>query len=324
MNPEMDAVLKGEQKWACIQGDALAVMQSMADDSVSFLMTSPPYERARLYLEDGSDLGIARDTEAWVSWMLSICHEARRICRGLCVFVVEGQTRQYRYSCSPFLLMADLHRAGFHLRKPPIYKRVGIPGSGGPDFLRNDWEPCLVFSKGGKLLWSDNSAMGHPPKWAPGGEMSHRVKDGHRRNKWGSAGGTGMRLANGERRSHFPHGHGGTPRKPDGSREPQPYEPPLLANPGNIIDCKAGGGHMGNDLAHENEAPYPESLVEFFIRSFAPPDGIVFDPFCGSGTTLSVAIQWGRRALGCDLRKSQVELTQRRCRGAQPPLFVEG
>ena len=238
MTPELEAVLSGEQKWGVIQGDALAVMQTMPDDSVGMVMTSPPYERARLYLEDGSDLGIARDTEEWVSWLLPICHEARRICRGLCVFVVEGQTRNYRYSCSPFLLMADLHRAGFHLRKPPIYKRTGIPGSGGPDFLRNDFELAVCFSKGGKLPWSDNTAMGHPPKWAPGGEMSNRGKDGSRangRDKWGMVGGTGMRKANGERRAH---GHNGTPRKSDGSREVQPYEPPVLANPGNIIEIQ--------------------------------------------------------------------------------------
>jgi hypothetical protein len=36
--------------------------------------------------------------------------------------------------------MAALHEAGFKLRKPPIFQRVGIPGSGGPDWLRNDYE----------------------------------------------------------------------------------------------------------------------------------------------------------------------------------------
>ena len=35
---------------------------------------------------------------------------------------------------------ADLKRAGFNMRKPPVFHRVGIPGSGGPDWLRNDYE----------------------------------------------------------------------------------------------------------------------------------------------------------------------------------------
>ena len=33
-----------------------------------------------------------------------------------------------------------------------------------------------VIGREGKLPWSDNTACGHPPKWAPGGEMSHRLK----------------------------------------------------------------------------------------------------------------------------------------------------
>lgn len=99
----------------------------------------------------------------------------------------------------------------------------------------------------------------------------------------------------------------------------QCYTPPALTNPGNMIEelsdvvkCVVGGGRMGSKLAHENEAPFPESLVEFFVKSFCPPGGMVLDPFCGSGTTLSVAIRLGRNATGIDIRESQTELSRRR------------
>jgi DNA modification methylase len=69
---------------------------------------------------------------------------------------------------------------------------------------------------------------------------------------------------------------------------------------------------MGSRLAHQNEAPFPEALAEFFIRSFCPPGGVVFDPFCGSGTTAAVALRHGRNAIACDIRESQIELTCRR------------
>jgi DNA modification methylase len=69
---------------------------------------------------------------------------------------------------------------------------------------------------------------------------------------------------------------------------------------------------MGSKLAHENEAPFPELVPEWFIRSFCPPGGRVLDPFCGSGTTLAVAKRWGRDAVGIDIRESQVALTRRR------------
>jgi site-specific DNA-methyltransferase (adenine-specific) len=72
---------------------------------------------------------------------------------------------------------------------------------------------------------------------------------------------------------------------------------------------------MGDALAHENEAPFAERLVEFFVRSFCPPGGLVLDPMCGSGTSGAVALRHGRRFSGCDVRESQVRLTRQRLAG---------
>ena len=63
--------------------------------------------------------------------MVEVYRAALRVCKGLVAFVVEGRTENYSYSAGPLLLAADLRRAGITLRKPPIYKRSGIPGSGG-------------------------------------------------------------------------------------------------------------------------------------------------------------------------------------------------
>lgn len=324
------------QRWRVDQGDCIQWLDSLPADSVDLVFCSPPYEQARLYLENGQNLGIARNTEEWVSWMVEVVRACSRVCRGLIGIVCDGQTRRYRYSCAPLLLAADLHRAGFCLRKPAVYRRVGIPGSGGPDWLRNDWEPVLCITRPGKLPWSDNTACGHPPKWAPGGEMSHRLSDGQRVNQWGhpirkdgqaSGGDTpieaGRPAAKRSRPSHRTKTRKDR-RVEDGSRgsqEQQQYEPPVMANPGNVIDCSVGGGQMGSPLAHENEAPFPEQLASFFVRSFCPPGGIVVDPFSGSGTTGAVAIREGRRFLGCDLRESQVKLSRRRLSEETPSLF---
>ena len=107
----------------------------------------------------------------------------------------------------------------------------------------------------------------------------------------------------------------------DAKTESAGYDPPTLANPGNLIKCLVGGGLMGDDIAHENEAPFPESLVEFFIKSFCPENGIVCDPHSGSGTTCKVAVQWGRRFIGCDVRQSQVDLAERRMERQGTSLF---
>lgn len=349
-------------------GDCLDILGTMEPASVDLVFGSPPYVNCRTY-------GIAFDLRGqdWVDWMVARMVAMLRVSRGLVAMVVEGKTSKFRYDCTPALLMADLHRRGVHLRKPPAFYRVGIPGSGGPDWLRNDWEWIVCCTNGGKLPWSDNTAMGHPPKWAPGGAMSNRLSSGSRVNQFGSTGGgVSTRNADGSmtgkvtRPSHYnanakperddfgftPHdGEPSPAERANGKRRKAPkvaameageiqgklhaksngdemqaqaYSVPVLANPGNVIECIVGGGVMGSKLCHENEAPFPEDLAEFFIRSFCPPDGTVLDPFCGSGTTLAVAEKWGRKFIGIDVRQSQVELSTRRVAEAKRPLFPSG
>lgn len=332
-------------RWSVEQADVLNWFAAMPADSLSLVFGSPPYEAARLYLENGQDKKIARNTDSWVAWMVDVYRAAQRACRGLVAFVVEGQTKNYRYSAGPLLLAAELHRAGFNLRKPPAFARVGIPGSGGPDWLRNDYEFIICTTRPGRLLWSDPTAMGHQPKWAPGGAMSHRVSSGARVNQWGhpiaTGGTTGKRDAvtcGKPRPSHVlavtddndptlidylerPRGTA-TDGHANGDAKTvrKSYDPPKKANPGNIIRCNVGGGLMGHSLAHENEAPFPLALAEFFVRSFAPPGGLVADPFTGSGTTGHACVVHGRQFVGCDLRESQVNLARRRLSGLVPCL----
>ena len=329
MSDWANEVLHHRAKWAVTRGDCLEVMAQLPADSIDLVFGSPPYVDARLYLEGGEDLGIARGPSEWVDWMVRVYIQCLGACKGLTAMVVEGRTKNYSYDAAPAILMTRLLHFDITLRKPPIYRRVGIPGSGGPDWLRNDWEWIVCATRGGKLPWSDNTACGHPPKWAPGGEMSHRLTDGQRANRrkdpWmkrGRGNNIGGRKPSGEINKGTLHGKIISRRRQgSGEREEQQYKSTVLANPGNVIDCKVGGGAMGSNLAHENEAPFPESLAEFFVLSFCPPGGIVLDPFCGSGTTLAAAVKHGRRALGIDLRTSQVALTERRLSGVTPALF---
>ena len=307
----------GDGRAVLWQGDCLEVMHSMPDESADLVFGSPPYEVARTY---GIDFDLRG--QAWVDWMVECWREMRRVSRGVVAMVVEGQTRDFSWSATPALLMADLKRAGFFLRKPPAFQRNGIPGSGGPDWLRNDYEFVVCTSKG-RLPWSDNTACGHPPKWGPGGAMSNRLSNGARVNQWGgSAGKTRFgkkkdgSIDTNPRPSH---------RLERGNPKGSACSVPAIANPGNVINCgSVGGGRMGDPLAHESEAPFPETLAEFFVRSFCPPDGVALDPFLGSGTTAAVALKWGRRAMGIDIRQSQIDLTLRRLRKVadDAPLFV--
>jgi DNA modification methylase len=48
-------------------------------------------------------------------------------------------------------------------------------------------------------------------------------------------------------------------------------------------------------------APFPADLCRIPILATCPADGVALDPFCGTGTTMVVASQLGRRSVGIDL-----------------------
>lgn len=48
-------------------------------------------------------------------------------------------------------------------------------------------------------------------------------------------------------------------------------------------------------------APYPDELVSRCLAIGCPEDGVVLDPFAGSGTTMKVALSTGRSAIGIDI-----------------------
>jgi site-specific DNA-methyltransferase (adenine-specific)/site-specific DNA-methyltransferase (cytosine-N4-specific) len=262
---------KGDVSWDFKVGDCRSL--PYPDDHFDLVFCSPPYESQRSY----GELEFNLSGEEWVAWATDCYMECLRVCKGLVAWVVEGYTDDFAYSSTPFLLHADLHRRGVNMRKVVVYQRNGIPGTGGPDWLRNDWEPIICATKRGRLPWADNTAMGQPPK------------------------------------QNVPRA--ATNRHKDGSRKSGIYIDPEVCNPGNIISGLVGSGGMGWKDATKNEAPFPEWLAEFFVRSFCPEGGTVLDPFSGSGTTVSVAVRNGRNGVGIDARKSQVSLGQTRLRG---------
>ena len=60
----------------------------------------------------------------------------------------------------------------------------------------------------------------------------------------------------------------------------------------------------------------PVALLERIIKASSNPGDIVFDPFCGSGTTLEAAQRLGRLWIGIDSSKEAAEITQKRLKAA--------
>lgn len=59
-------------------------------------------------------------------------------------------------------------------------------------------------------------------------------------------------------------------------------------------------------------ATFPPDLITPCVLAGAPPEGIVLDPFMGSGTTAAVAISHGRQYVGCELNPEYGPLQEER------------
>jgi DNA modification methylase len=68
-------------------------------------------------------------------------------------------------------------------------------------------------------------------------------------------------------------------------------------------------------------APFPSELARRAILAGSQPGDTVLDPFMGSGTTASVAVEYGRHYVGCELNPAYETL--QRGRTMQPGLFCE-
>lgn len=74
---------------------------------------------------------------------------------------------------------------------------------------------------------------------------------------------------------------------------------PLGAKPKDVIEIPTTCNGMGEKTPHPTQKP--EELVRKFVLAASNPNDIVLDPFSGSGTTLVVAEQLGRKWVGCEI-----------------------
>lgn len=69
-------------------------------------------------------------------------------------------------------------------------------------------------------------------------------------------------------------------------------------------------------------AVMPPELVRRCVLAGCPVGGVVLDPFLGSGTVAAVALENGRRAVGCELNPEYVKLIHDRLAVVTPSLFA--
>lgn len=325
-------------------GEAKAVLRSLPADSIDCAMTSPPYWGHREYANGG--IGQESDHRDYVAHLLGVFAEVKRVLKPTGSFWLNiGDT--YDGKCLvgiPWrVALAMMDTQGWILRNDVVWHKVKGGPDNAPDKLRNVHEPVFHFVKQAKGYYYDVEPIRRNP-------MQSKVVNGRVISATGVSGvryrqqitrscvltdaekanalaaldailadvGAGhiadfrMIIRGQQRATHSDSSNvSGRAREleqrgyyflkyhPDGAKPPDVWD---------IIpeDTQNRVGHF---------APYPEELCRIPILATCPRDGIVLDPFAGTGTTMLAAFKLGRRSVGIDVSPDYIETADSRCRG---------
>lgn len=197
---------------------------------------------------------------------------------GIAIMVIQDQTKDFAKSLTSFRTIVDwVDNIGFRLFETVIYKKHGAEGAWWTKRFRVDHEYMPIFLKGGRPQYFNKEQLKIPSKH--GGKTMT---------------GCATRLTNGTTL---------TSKK-------------VTINPlkcrGTIWDYVTCGD--GTRLKHQHPATFPDKIPYDLIQCFCPENGIVLDPFMGSGTTALAAVQLERNYIGFDISQEYSALAKRRIR----------
>lgn len=255
-------------------GDCLELLKKLPEGSVNCCVTSPPYFGLRDYGVDGQ-IGLEQRAPEYVAKMVAVFDGVKRVLRDDGVLFVN---------------IGDTY-AGFKDGKFPPHSQSngnqrGMPVSGAPhrskqllemDGFRNKelmgipWRFAFAMRDAGWYLRQEII-------WAKPNYTPEKVRDRFVRSH------EHIFLFTKRDRYWF---DGDAVRIPDAQGSDK-----LRSDVWNVPVSKFKGAHF---------ATFPPALIEPCILAGCPADGVVLDPFGGSGTTAGVAVAHGRDAIICEL-----------------------
>jgi DNA modification methylase len=210
----------------------------------------------------------------------------------------------------PWMLAFALRADGWYLRQDIIWHKPNPMPESVKDRCTKAHEYIFLLSKSDKYHF-DSTAIEEPIQDVTALRMLRGVSDTHK-NVNGAPGQTkhSMNQPRSNVRKEFDSsmGGGGTSfvghsgyKKADGTLMIKPTRNKRSVWTVNTKPFK--GAHF---------AVFPEELIEPCILAGAPSNGIVLDPFMGSGTTAAMALRLGRQYLGCELNEDYKPLQDSR------------
>ncbi len=92
---------------------------------------------------------------------------------------------------------------------------------------------------------------------------------------------------------------------------------PKGKNPGDVWDINT------QPFPEAHFATFPEELVKRCILAGCPPNGVVLDPFAGSGTTGKVGEELGRSSILIELVPKYLKIIKKRCKNIKKVIYVK-
>jgi site-specific DNA-methyltransferase (adenine-specific) len=275
-------------------GDALAVLREFTADSVDCIVTSPPYWRQRNYRGKRRQVGQEKSPEDYIARLRDMFAECRRVLKptGTAWLVIGDKYEDLRQLGLPWRVALALVADGWILRADCIWHKPNAMPSPTKSRPTTDHEYIFFFVKSADYYYHADAIREPHVTFTD----ASRMRGGRRH--FGVRGGT---PENGK--------NAGSLNLHDG-RWDQAFHP-LGRNKRTVWSIplsKYRGAHF---------AVFPEPLVELCIQAGCPPQGLVLDPFLGSGTTAVVARRLGRHFLGIDAAREYCALARRRLKAAE-------
>jgi DNA modification methylase len=275
------AGVRSRVPWALINGDAKKCLEKLPDASVDCVVTSPPYYWQRDYEVDGQS-GQEDSVGAYIKNLQSVFREVQRLLkpRGL-LFLNLGDTY---YSGKGRPCGNDRKQVWRNVSREK-YRAVDRPGLRLPkkSLIGIPWRVAFALQGDG---WVIRSAV-----------------------RW---------------------------HKPKGLAEPSALDRPWGASETVFIMAKSRDyffsrkGLQGEEdvwtiaarqskKEYRHAAPFPEALVERCLACGCRRNGVVLDPYVGSGTTAKVALDRGSPVIGIDLNAEYLGIAADRIRSTRRP-----
>ena len=295
-------------EWEIITGDSLQVMRSMPAGSIDAIVTSPPYADQRTY-SPGEIGGRERfptkvnahhrarsrrqrseAPDRWVEFMEPFTAEMLRVLSptgslllNLGVVLRDGE----EHPCTDQII-GQARAQGFKLIHRLIWNKPNgqVPSSPGYLTVAHEFIAWLAPAVDCWRAFAQD----------PGSQASRDVRTPH--------------APSSKLRMQALYTGAGTHRKQSGRHQLHPDG----ARPTTVITASVG--------QHPNPEGHPArmamTVASRCVALITPPDGLVFDPFCGNATTGVAALRLGRRFLGVEIDPDYAEGGRRRIREDAP------